>query len=228
MAGIVFRSLATIVIGYLLGSIPFGLIVGRAAGVDVRQMGSGKTGATNVLRSAGVGPGLLVAACDLLKGAVPVLLAKFVLASPAAFGSHSGLAPWIASAAGLAAIAGHNFPVFADFRGGRGVATTSGMALALAPIPTLLTAPFFLIPIILTRYVSLGSVLGSIALVLIDLIMVIIGASLGGGYATFIALAIAAIAIIASHRDNMQRIASGTERKIGEKALPVQARPASK
>src|SRR5215469_10635029 len=103
MASVVLRFLGVIIIGYLLGSIPFGLLIGQRAGVDVRRTGSGKTGATNVLRSVGLGAALLVAAGDVAKGAVPVLIARHILATPSAFGSYANLAPWAVAFAGLAA-----------------------------------------------------------------------------------------------------------------------------
>lgn len=214
------RFIMIVVGGYLIGSIPSGIIIGRASGVDVRQMGSGKTGATNVLRSAGPGAALLVAVSDALKGAVPVLLSQHVFGTPALLGN---LSPWATVAAGLAAMAGHTYPVFADFRGGRGVATTGGMALALNLPAALLTfVIFFIIPIVLTRYVSLGSIVGGISLPFVSLAL-----SLTDGYfsttdlATFIGLLIAGGAIVVTHRDNIQRILAGTERKLGEKARPV-------
>jgi len=223
---LVLRFIIAILVGYLLGSIPSGLIAGRVAGVDVRRTGSGKTGATNVLRSAGWKAGLLVAAADALKGAIPVLLVQHVL------GIGKGIdltaAGWMAACAGLAAIAGHNYPIYVGFKGGRGVATTGGMGLALALPPTLLTAIFFVIPVAVTRYVSLGSMIGVTALPFLYLGYakvtqpghVLIGANL----AYFTALFIAAVAIDVSHHDNIQRILNGTERKLGERAQPLPAK----
>ncbi len=221
---IIIRSLAIIIIGYLLGSIPFGLIIGRAAGVDVRSTGSGKTGATNVLRSAGIGPGLAAVVCDALKGAVPVLLAWHLFAPPSLFGAgHQWVAQLIEAAAGLAAVAGHNWPIYVGFRGGRGVAATGGMALALALPVALIALVFFIVPIVLTRYVSLGSIIGGLSLAVVDLVMVAAGWNLAGSYATFVALLIAGVAIVVAHHDNIQRLLSGTERKLGEKATPTPA-----
>lgn len=224
-----FRFIFSAVIGYLLGSIPFGLIVGRAVGVDVRAVGSGKTGATNVQRSAGWGPGLLVAVGDALKGAIPVLLAQHVYASPAAFRSLGATATHAATlsaiagaAAGLAAIIGHNYPLYVGFKGGRGVATTGGMALALALPSALIALPIFIAIVALTRYVSLGSMVGALAMAFIALLFIWSGhGDLVSGFAGFATLLIAAIAIIVSHNDNIQRLRSGTERKIGEKAQPA-------
>jgi acyl phosphate:glycerol-3-phosphate acyltransferase len=222
MASVVLRFLGVIIIGYLLGSIPFGLLIGQRAGVDVRRTGSGKTGATNVLRSVGLGAALLVAAGDVAKGAIPVLIAQLILATPSSFGAYANLAPWAAALAGLAAIAGHNYPIYVNFKGGRGVATTGGMALALAFPATLISAVFFAVPIAITRYVSLGSMIGASAVVFAELVFIKLGIVSGDtGWPTFFALLIAAIVIIASHRDNIQRIISGTERKLGEKSPPA-------
>jgi acyl phosphate:glycerol-3-phosphate acyltransferase len=222
MASVVLRFLGVIIIGYLLGSIPFGLLIGQRAGVDVRRTGSGKTGATNVLRSVGLGAALLVAAGDVAKGAVPVLIAQLILATPSSFGTYANLAPWAAAFAGLAAIAGHNYPIYVKFKGGRGVATTGGMALALAFPATLISLVFFAVPIAITRYVSLGSMIGAVAVAFAELVFIKLGVVSGDvGWPSFFALLVAAIVIIASHRDNIQRIINGTERKLGEKSSPT-------
>jgi acyl phosphate:glycerol-3-phosphate acyltransferase len=212
---------------YLLGSIPTGLIVGQRLGIDVRQSGSGKTGATNMLRNAGWGAAIIVAMGDVVKGILPVLLAQHILTPPDAFvPANASASAWIAGLAGLAAIAGHNYPIYAGFKGGRGVATTGGVALALA-FPAAMFAAFFLfIPIILTRYVSLGSMLGALSLPLFEFLLTltgIFGISRASGMPTAAILLIAAITIVYSHRDNIQRLISGTERRIGEKARPTLA-----
>jgi glycerol-3-phosphate acyltransferase PlsY len=220
---IVMRLVLAMIVGYLLGSIPSGVIVGRASGVDVHQSGSGKTGATNVLRSAGWGAGLIVATADALKGAIPVLLAHFLFA-PVGHGVTATASAWIATAAGLAAVLGHTFPIYVGFKGGRGVATTGGMALALAWPAALLALVVFILPIVVTRYVSLGSIVGASLLpfVYLGLTGIIQRNPLtGADWATFAALFIAAIAIDVSHRDNIERILNGTERRLGEKATPT-------
>lgn len=223
MVSAIVHCLVAVLVGYLLGSIPFGLLIGRRAGVDVRQTGSGKTGATNVMRSVGLGPGLLVAVGDTAKGVAAVLIAQHILASPAALGpTYANLAPWAAAAAALAAVAGHNYPIYVGFKGGRGVATTGGIALALALTGTLIGAVFFVVPILITRYVSLGSIIGAAVLPFTYLIALKLGIEQGsGGLPTFLALLIAGIAIIVSHNDNIKRLLAGTERKFGEKASPT-------
>lgn len=220
---IALRFIIAILVGYLLGSIPSGMIVGRAFGVNVRQMGSGKTGATNVLRSAGWKAGLIVALADVLKGVIPVLLAQHL------FGR--GLAPvqtaWMAALAGLAAIIGHMYPIYVGFKGGRGVATTGGMGLALAWPAALLAFVCLIIPVAITRYVSLGSIIGASVLPFIYLggsALVEHGHLTGGNWAVFLALLVAGIIIDVSHHDNIQRLLHGTERRLGEKAKPVSAK----
>jgi len=223
---IVLRVISVILVGYLLGSIPFGLLIGRRVGVDVRQTGSGKTGATNVMRSAGIGPGLLVAFGDALKGAVPVLISQHWLASPAALGIHNtNIGPLAAAAAGLASIAGHNYSIYIGFKGGRGVATTGGMALAIATPAALIALIFLIVPIVLTRYVSLGSMIAAASLPLIELVLMKTGTVGYDGPASFFALLVAAIAILFSHHDNIQRLMAGTERQIGKKVPAQQSRP---
>jgi glycerol-3-phosphate acyltransferase PlsY len=218
---ITLRFIIAILVGYLLGSIPSGMIVGRAFGVNVRQLGSGKTGATNVLRSAGWKAGLIVALADVLKGVIAVLLAQHLFAR--------GLSPtqtaWMAALAGLAAIAGHMYPVYVGFKGGRGVATAGGMGLALAPPATLLALVCLIIPVAITRYMSLGSMIAATLLPFIYLggsAAVEHGHLTEGNWAIFLALLVAGIIIVASHRDNIQRLLNGTERRLGEKAKPVQ------
>ncbi|MDE2696571.1 MAG: glycerol-3-phosphate 1-O-acyltransferase PlsY, partial [Chloroflexota bacterium] len=137
--------------GYLLGSIPSGLIVSRVyRGVDVRDQGSGKTGFTNTLRSLGLGAAVIVLVADVVKGAVPVLIARAVFDDP-----------WAATLTGVAAVIGHTFPVFANFRGGRGVATAFGALLAIALWPSLWLALAVLVAggaaLAITRYVSVMS-----------------------------------------------------------------------
>ncbi len=215
---LIVRFLISAAIGYFLGSIPSGLIVGTYFGVDVRQTGSGKTGATNVLRSAGWKAGLIVATADALKGAIPVLLAQHLIGR----GTTPTQAAWIAAVAGLAAIIGHTFPIYVGFKGGRGVATMGGMALALALPVALLDLVFFIPPIAITRYVSLGSIIGATVLPFLFLSFQRIahGHLIGSDFATFVALLIGAVIIDVLHRDNIQRIINGTERKLGEKATP--------
>jgi len=184
---------------YLLGSIPFGLLVGRlGGGIDVRGEGSGNIGATNVSRSLGLGAGILTLTLDLGKGAVAVALARWV------DGSAAG--PVLA---GLAALVGHIFPVYLHFRGGKGVATGCGVFLLLAPAATLCAATLFGLTVLVTRRVSPGSILAAASLPLILVLEnsapILVAASL-----------IASILIILRHKKNIQNLLSGIEPRVGE------------
>lgn len=188
---------------YLLGSIPTGVLVGRLIkGVDIRDYGSGKTGMTNTLRTLGVVPAVIVFIADALKGVIPVLIAKEV--SPDA---------WLQVVAAVGAILGHDFPIFAGFRGGRGVATSFGATAAMMPLLAPLMPFIGGIILIPWRYMSLMSLLGSVvtALIVIALALTDRVPAAYGVYAV-----IAAGLIVVLHRDNIVRLREGTEPKIGE------------
>ncbi len=192
-----------VAIGYVLGSIPIGLIVGRVArGIDIREFGSGKTGFTNVLRTVGAKWGVVALAGDLAKGAGPVLIA-FVISDNA----------YVHAVAGLGAAIGHDWPVFAGFRGGRGVAASYGVALALNPIASLALLPFAIGVLAVTRIVSLLSV--GLAPVLAAVFVVLAALDMTPWpYAAY--AVIAAVLIVALHRDNVRRLIAGTEPRMGE------------
>ncbi len=139
---------------YLVGAIPFGLLLGKAAGVDVRSAGSGNIGATNVARTAGKTVGVLTLLLDAAKGAAPILIGQYVL--------HLD-ARWLA-AAGLAAVVGHVLPIYLAFRGGKGVATALGVFLALSPLSTGVAIAAFLVTFLVSKFVSLGSLIGALVL----------------------------------------------------------------
>jgi glycerol-3-phosphate acyltransferase PlsY len=146
------RPLLVVIIAYLSGSIPFGyLIVRKKLGADIRESGSGGTGATNVSRRAGKSAGIVTLVLDALKGSVAVLLAK----------TFAPDVDWLIAAAAIAAIVGHMFPVWLGFRGGKGVATGVGIFLMLAPVAVLCAGIIFVIIVALTRYVSLGSIVAA-------------------------------------------------------------------
>ncbi len=191
-----------ITLGYLLGSVPSGLVVGYLwLRRDIREMGSGKTGATNVLRTAGKLPAALVVIGDISKGAVPALVGRFVFDDP-----------WVAAAGAAAAVIGHNWPVFAGFRGGRGVATSFGGILGLAPLFALGFPVAGAVVIALTRYVSLMSI------VVTPLAAIAIGAAALAGVvpAADAAFGLFAVVIIeVMHLPNIRRLLAGTEPKIG-------------
>jgi|SRR5215213_4040330 len=185
------------IVAYLLGSIPFGyLIVRGRGGGDIRQTGSGGTGATNVSRRAGKAAGVLTLLLDATKGCVAVLIAKGV-----------GGDDWVIAVAAIAALVGHIFPVWLRFRGGKGVATGVGIFLVLAPIALLCAGVVFVAIVVLTRYVSLGSVAAAI------LIPVLVWVQ-SDSQPLLIAAIIGAALIVFAHRGNIQRLASGTESRI--------------
>ncbi len=196
-------------IGYLWGSIPAGYWMGkllRGRNFDIRDYGSRKIGATNVLRTLGRVPAIIVFVFDLIKGILPTLLALFV---PFFYG-----AAWGPPVAALMALVGHCFPVFIGFKGGRGVATGAGALLVLSPLAFLLTLITFVITIAIWRYVSLGSIVASLTSLVCGVIFVFIG---WVSLPTMIYMVLAPILIIVLHYDNIGRLLSGTERKIGQK-----------
>jgi len=188
--------------GYVLGSTPFGLLVGRwSRGVDIREFGSGKTGFTNSLRTLGLGPSIVVFAGDLLKGAIPVLVAAAL--SPR---------PELHVLAGGAAVTGHILPVFAGFKGGRGVTTSWGATLAMMPQVAIFLLLVAAALAYASRYMSLVSVLSSVAGGLLVFALVIAG-RVPAAYGVW-GLAAPAL-IIVTHLDNIRRLRAGTEPKIG-------------
>jgi glycerol-3-phosphate acyltransferase PlsY len=197
-------------LGYLSGALPWGLWLGRwVRGVDVRTMGSRNLGATNVYRSLGPGLGLLTLLLDLGKGALAVaLIPRLTLTQ-----SFPGGREWCMMAVAVAAVAGHVWTCFAGFRGGKGMATTAGVLLAMAPIAFGVFAGVFVLTVAITRFISLGSILGSVAFA------ITLGWTAAGGIRspTFILGAVLAMLVIARHRENLVRLASGTERRFSFK-----------
>ncbi len=207
------RFILAVIAAYLLGSIPFGLIIGRLrSGVDVREYGSGKTGATNVMRTVGYKFGYLTLMLDGVKGAIAVLLAILIVGG----GSLTiGIVvlDWQAAQvlAGVGAMAGHNWPVFARFRGGRGVAVFFGTLFAIYPPAGLLGVEVLLVLALRSRHMSLGSVAGAIAaLCLLVPLTVFYGFPLV--YLVY-CLVVAAL-VVYQHRDNIRRLRQGVERQL--------------
>lgn len=196
-------------LGYLIGAIPFGLIIGRLArGIDLREFGSHRTGATNALRTLGLKWAALVFILDVTKGVAAVLLARVLFAD-------DPLVEWAAAVAGFAAIVGHNWSVFIRFTGGRGVATSAGAMGAMSIWTILVLAPIVIGVIWRTRYVSLGSITGSL------LAPVVTAAFWALDLASVPAIAYAlasGLLVTAAHADNIARLRAGTERRIGQKA----------
>lgn len=209
-----------IVIAYVIGSIPFSFLVVRMfAGTDIRSHGSGNVGATNVMRTFGKWPGFLALVLDITKGYLAVVAARavvadFALASPITLGGDPPLAVvssfWI-GLAGLVAVLGHIFPFWLRFRGGKGVATATGVFLAIDLRTILMAMIVFAIVILATRYVSLASMLAAAA---IPLLMRF--ATYQPFWIVMFSIIIAVI-IILKHNSNMARLARGEERKLGQR-----------
>jgi glycerol-3-phosphate acyltransferase PlsY len=192
---------------YLLGSIPFGFLVAKAKGIDIRSVGSGNIGATNALRVLGKPAGIFVLLMDVLKGFAAVwlctaLVKKFNLAANM---------ETLRILAGIGAVLGHNFTCWLRFKGGKGIATTAGVYLALAPWALLVALVVFILAILLTRYVSVGSILGAAALVATIWVM-----TPGNLFLGVVTTALGALAIY-KHKSNIQRLMAGTENRLGRK-----------
>lgn len=196
------QLVANVAIGYLLGSIPVGLVVGYLwLHRDIRESGSGKTGTTNVLRTAGKLAAALVLILDVAKGAAPALIGRFVF--------HDD---WVAASGACAAIVGHVWPVFAGFRGGRGVASAFGGVLGLTPLVSLIFPVIALLLIVPTRYVSLMSVVGTPVAAAI----IVAGAIAGWEPGAFAFFAVFATVLIEyKHLPNIRRLLAGTEPRFG-------------
>jgi len=188
----------TLLTAYLLGSLPFSYWVARRRGVDVRAVGSGNVGATNVLRSAGRAAGVTAFGLDALKGMCACLLGGWIQ-------PHG----WLAPSAAAIAVAGHVFPVWLRFRGGKGAATGLGAFVLLAPLACAGAVLVFVVVLGTTRYVSLSSMLGAVALPAL-------AAALGASSAVSLCAAAVAALIVVRHRVNALRILRGTENRVGE------------
>jgi len=207
------HPLSLLLAGYLLGSIPSGWLAARwLAGVDIRQEGSGSTGATNVLRVVGKGPALAVFLLDVFKGTAAVLVAKAVLDPLGGSSASWGVDGWVV-AAGLAALAGHIWPVWLGWRGGKAVATGLGMLLGLAWPVGLACFGIFLTVLSLSRIVSLSSVVAALSLPLLMLGWF----GNGGLRPAYLALAvITTLLVVWRHRANLRRLLEGTEPRLGQ------------
>lgn len=184
-----------LVTAYLLGSIPTGLLLGKAYGIDVRTEGSGNIGATNLYRTVGRKVGVVTLVGDCLKGLVPVLVVKF-----------SSLPPECAAWVGLAAFCGHVFSVFLKFKGGKGVATALGVFLALAPVAVGVALVVFIALMLIWRYVSLGSIAAAATMPLSVWLF-------GGSNLLLVVTLIIAAVVIAKHHENIRRLLAGTENR---------------
>lgn len=206
---------------YLLGSIPFGFLVAKVKGIDIRSVGSGNIGATNAMRVLGKPAGIFVLVMDALKGYIacsilPALIFNslaphysgvyvFFQNEPLEFQSHCAVL------AGLCAVLGHNYTCWLKFKGGKGIATTGGVYLALAPWAVLIALIVFILALLLTRYVSVGSISAAVALPVAVWIMSPHNLLLG-----FVTTALGLMAIY-KHKSNIQRLLAGTENRFGKK-----------
>jgi len=204
------------VITYLIGSISFGYLVGKESGVDIRNSGSGNTGTTNALRTLGVKAGLITFAGDLFKVLIPVLVLKYL--SLNVFNNTADMTYIIALIAGVGAVLGHNFPFWMGFKGGKGIAVTAGVTIAVSfshPLYWLTAFVLFIIIVALTRYVSVGSLCVPAWAVLVYTIMF----ERGNEYfvvAIVISLIYTALAFV-KHASNIKRLMTGTENKLFSK-----------
>ncbi|GCF09049.1 glycerol-3-phosphate 1-O-acyltransferase PlsY [Dictyobacter arantiisoli] len=223
MFNIIGSLVTTAIIAYLWGSIPAGYWMGqiiKGKDYDIRDHGSKKIGATNVQRTLGTGPAIIVLFIDLSKGIGPALLATFV---PFFYGSGWGIL-----VAGLAALLGHCFPIFIGFKGGRGVLTGAGVILVCSPLSFLITAITTIGTISIWRYVSLGSIVGCVTGIVLGIVFYLVGLLHPGFFAAvslpqMLYMLIGPALIILFHRDNIGRLLAGKERKLGQKAENVPA-----
>jgi glycerol-3-phosphate acyltransferase PlsY len=217
MPGLIFSLFITAIISYLWGSIPAGYWMGkllRGKDFDIREHGSRKIGATNVQRTLGNGPALIVLFIDLSKGIGPALLATFVPLFMA-----DG---WGVLVAGLGALLGHCYPLFIGFKGGRGVLTGAGSMLVISPLTFLISLIATIITIATSRFVSLGSIVGGLMTALCGIIFYIVSLSNPTFFARvslpqMLFLIIGPTLVILFHHDNIHRLLAGTERKLGQK-----------
>jgi acyl phosphate:glycerol-3-phosphate acyltransferase len=199
---------ASLIIAYLLGSIPFGyLIVKLTSGADIRETGSGGTGATNVSRKAGKAAGIVTLVLDALKGAAAVLVARWLT-------GEAGTS-WIVAAAAALAVVGHCFPVWLKFKAGKGVATGLGVFLAIAPWAVLAALAVFIVVVWRTRYVSLGSIIAAAFMPLWVLLMHVWIEPISDFAPIMTALCAASTVIILKHSENIKRLMAGEENKFG-------------
>ncbi len=194
-------DLLAVLAAYLMGSIPFAQLLSRRRGIDLRRVGSGNVGATNVLRTLGVRPAVLAMMLDAVKGTVAVLIAQRLT---------NGVAAPVA--AGLASMIGHVYPVWLRFRGGKGVATAAGAFAVLTPVAAAVAVGAFLLTVALTRFISVGSMVAALTLA---------GWAIASDAPTVVGLgaAIGAVLVLIGHRANLLRLVAGTERRVGQRGV---------
>ena len=189
-----------VLFGYLLGSVPTGYLVGRAFGVDVREVGSGNIGTANVLRAAGKWAAILTLVGDMLKGLLPVVAARLATDNV-----------WFHAVVAFAAVVGHCWPVFLRFKGGKAVATGAGTSIGLAPVVGLGLFAFWWVVVLVSRYTSLGA----IAVMVVSPVVFV----LTGQPVAYVVYSVAGGALVLwRHQENARALMKGTERKVGQKA----------
>lgn len=206
-------TLVVVVIGsYLLGSIPFGYLAGRIAGIDIRTYGSGNVGATNVMRTLGKGYGYPVFVADFLKGFGAVKLSMLIVARAQPDWSSPQMVGIVAA---ISSVVGHSFPVWLHFKGGKGVATSAGALFGLAPVAALIGAIIWIATFLLTRYVSVASIAAAAALPIVILIASCLSQT--AGKSLFYSSVCLAAVVIWRHRTNLSRLMRGTEPRFTRK-----------
>jgi glycerol-3-phosphate acyltransferase PlsY len=210
----------TVLIAYLLGSIPTGFLVARARGIDIRTVGSGNIGATNVFRILGKPAGILVLLADAAKGWLAVFIVARLISGWSYPDAGQPASEWFRLCAGIAAILGHNYSCWLHFKGGKGIATSAGVLVALVPLPLLIILTIWILVFAFTRYVSLASIAASFSLPF---------AAWAVGISRTIVLVTAGLAALAiyKHKANIKRLINGTESKIAMKT-PSSDAPKSK
>ena len=200
--------IAIILFAYFLGSIPFGYIIGKFNGIDIRTVGSKNIGATNVTRCVGKKAGKLCFALDFLKGMLPVLIAQLFK-----------MPEYCVLAALVASILGHVFPIYLKFKGGKGVSTAAGAVMALAPLPLLTALVVWVVVFTVSRYVSLASITAAAVLPVVAWIFTVAGVGSASARSLPALILLTAIAVLAimRHRSNIQRLLDGTESRFGKK-----------
>jgi len=191
--------ITVVTLAYLVGSVPFAFLLSRRHGIDLRAVGSGNVGATNVLRTSGVRTAVIAMSLDAIKGAIAVVVAQRVTGGIGA-----------PMAAGLASVVGHIYPVWLRFRGGKGVATAAGVFAVLTPMALGIAGAAFVLAVWITRYISVGSVVGAVTLMVVAILT-------DAPDVVEVGSALAALVILQRHRANIKRVLAGTERRVGQR-----------
>jgi glycerol-3-phosphate acyltransferase PlsY len=195
------NAVLAVTLGYVVGSIPFAYLLSRRQGIDLRRAGSGNVGASNVLRTTGVRAAVLAMVLDGIKGTLAVVMAQLL---------SVGLVATVAAA--FASVVGHVYPIWLRFRGGKGVATAAGAFALLAPEALGIAAGVFVIAVVVTRFISIGSIAAALTLVLVAVITDVPDVVAIGAIASM-------LIIVYRHRGNLARLIDGTERRIGQRVL---------